>query len=28
MTELARSSARGVDTGHPELTAELPGGGW
>ncbi|TES95232.1 cell division protein, partial [Burkholderia cepacia] len=27
-SQLARSSVRGVDTGHPELTAELPGGGW
>ncbi|MBY4672284.1 translesion DNA synthesis-associated protein ImuA [Burkholderia multivorans] len=27
-SQLARSSSRGVDTGHAELTAELPGGGW
>ncbi|MDD1493933.1 translesion DNA synthesis-associated protein ImuA [Burkholderia stagnalis] len=27
-SQLARSSVRGVDTGHPDLTAELPGGGW
>ncbi|MBN3785505.1 translesion DNA synthesis-associated protein ImuA [Burkholderia sp. Ac-20353] len=27
-SQLARSSFRGVDTGHPELTVELPGGGW
>ncbi|VWD31033.1 cell division protein [Burkholderia contaminans] len=27
-SQLARSSVRGVDTGHPELTDELPGGGW
>ncbi|RQQ88733.1 translesion DNA synthesis-associated protein ImuA [Burkholderia stagnalis] len=27
-SQLARSSARGVDTGHAELTAELPDGGW
>ncbi|PEH40446.1 cell division protein [Burkholderia gladioli] len=27
-SQLARSSVHGVDTGHPELTAELPGGGW
>ncbi|RXV64134.1 translesion DNA synthesis-associated protein ImuA [Burkholderia stabilis] len=26
--QLSRSSARGVDTGHPNLSAELPGGGW
>ncbi|KGS74138.1 translesion DNA synthesis-associated protein ImuA [Burkholderia pseudomallei] len=27
-SQLPRSGARGVDTGHPALTAELPGGGW
>ncbi|WP_261530852.1 translesion DNA synthesis-associated protein ImuA [Burkholderia multivorans] len=27
-SQLARSSVRGVDTGHAALTAELPGGGW
>jgi protein ImuA len=27
-SSLPRSSARGVDTGHPDLSAELPGGGW
>ncbi|PRF54765.1 cell division protein, partial [Burkholderia multivorans] len=27
-SQLPRSSSRGVDTGHAELTAELPGGGW
>jgi protein ImuA len=27
-SQLARSSARGVETGHAELTAELPDGGW
>ncbi|MPV65506.1 translesion DNA synthesis-associated protein ImuA [Burkholderia sp. BE17] len=27
-SQLARSSVRGVDTGHPDLTAELPGSGW
>jgi protein ImuA len=27
-SQLARSSARGIDTGHAELSAELPGGGW
>ncbi|WP_321959293.1 translesion DNA synthesis-associated protein ImuA [Burkholderia cenocepacia] len=27
-SQLARSNVRGVDTGHPELTDELPGGGW
>ncbi|MDW9232954.1 putative cell division inhibitor protein (plasmid) [Burkholderia cepacia] len=27
-SQLARSSVRGVDTGHPALSAELPGGGW
>jgi protein ImuA len=26
--QLARGAARCVDTGYPELTAELPGGGW
>ncbi|WP_323122575.1 translesion DNA synthesis-associated protein ImuA [Burkholderia alba] len=26
--QLARSEARTVDTGHPPLSAELPGGGW
>jgi protein ImuA len=27
-SQLARSSRRGVETGHAALTAELPGGGW
>ncbi|KVV21664.1 cell division protein [Burkholderia multivorans] len=27
-SQLPRSSSRGIDTGHPALTAELPGGGW
>ncbi|MCR4470145.1 translesion DNA synthesis-associated protein ImuA [Burkholderia sp. SCN-KJ] len=27
-SQLARSSTCGIDTGHPELTDELPGGGW
>ncbi|MDF0506632.1 translesion DNA synthesis-associated protein ImuA [Burkholderia cenocepacia] len=27
-SQLPRSGTRGVDTGHPALTAELPGGGW
>ncbi|KWN65904.1 translesion DNA synthesis-associated protein ImuA [Burkholderia stagnalis] len=27
-SQLARSSGRGVDTGHAELTAELPDAGW
>lgn len=27
-SQLAHSSARCVDTGHPTLSAQLPGGGW
>ncbi|WP_420213510.1 translesion DNA synthesis-associated protein ImuA (plasmid) [Burkholderia aenigmatica] len=27
-SQLPRSGTRGVDTGHPALSAELPGGGW
>ncbi|KWH59357.1 translesion DNA synthesis-associated protein ImuA [Burkholderia cepacia] len=27
-SQLPRYGTRGVDTGHPALTAELPGGGW
>ena len=27
-SQLARSSTRCVDTGHPALSAQLPGGGW
>lgn len=27
-SQLARSSTRTVDTGHPILSAQLPGGGW
>src|ERR1700682_2469276 len=27
-SQLARGSARTVDTGYPTLSAELPGGGW
>jgi protein ImuA len=27
-SQLARSSARCVDTGHPTLSSQLPGGGW
>ena len=27
-SQLAQSSARCVDTGHPTLSAQLPGGGW
>ncbi len=27
-SQLARSSTRCIDTGHPTLSAQLPGGGW
>ncbi|WP_175927425.1 translesion DNA synthesis-associated protein ImuA [Burkholderia cepacia] len=27
-SQLPRSGTRGIDTGHPALTAELPGDGW
>lgn len=27
-SQLARSSARCVDTGHAALSSQLPGGGW
>jgi protein ImuA len=27
-SQLARSSTRCIDTGHPALSAQLPGGGW
>ena len=27
-SQLAHSSARCVDTGHPTLSSQLPGGGW
>ena len=27
-SQLARSSTRCIDTGHPSLSAQLPGGGW
>jgi protein ImuA len=27
-SQLARSGARCIDTGHPALSAQLPGGGW
>lgn len=27
-SQLPRSGTRGIDTGHPALTAELPSGGW
>ncbi|QKM51818.1 hypothetical protein B7760_05896 (plasmid) [Burkholderia glumae] len=26
--QLAQAGARGIDTGHAALSAELPGGGW